>query len=65
VLERHKISVTQGPQNTLKISRLEPPPPVLDTFIAEAVLSREMLEWLCELTGIDISEFYAESPKMN
>jgi hypothetical protein len=39
--------------------------PVVDTFIAEAVLSREMLEWLCELTGIEISEFYAESSKMN
>ena len=45
--------------------RLEPPPPVLDTFIAEAVLSREMIEWLSEITKIAISEFYAQLPKLN
>jgi hypothetical protein len=45
---------------------LHPLPPVLDTIIVHAVLSADMVQWLCEkFPDIPIEEFYSERLKLN
>jgi hypothetical protein len=66
VLERNGVTVTQGPRDRLTVRRLEPPPPVLEALIVQAVLSRDMVEWLCEkFPDIPIEEFYNERIVVN
>jgi hypothetical protein len=65
VLEKHGINVTQGPDDWLILTRM--PDVLLPLPIGlAAVLSRDMLEYICEvIPEIDVAEFYIRPLPLN
>jgi hypothetical protein len=67
VLEKHGVRVSQGSDDMLILERKKAPAVLLPVPIGRAaVLSRAMLEYLCEqIPDIEIAEFYFKPRPLN
>jgi hypothetical protein len=64
-LEKHGIAVTQGPEDYLILRRS--PDVLLAVPIGRAaILSRDMLQWLCDnIPDLEMAEFYVKPLPLN